>query len=130
MGTNWGIIWNIDYMSFYLVKIMNQSKIHDVNFQYVDSIVNTIGRKRALLILLHLGTHKKLRYKDLSLKLGKISPSTFSSLLKQLCDERLIDKQIFGEIPPRLTEYSLTENGLNLLVAIDPLLKWVSNKKL
>lgn len=108
---------------------MNQSKFSDVNSSYVDSIVNTIGRKRALLILLQLGTYKKLRYKDLLLKLGKISPSTFSSLLKQLCDEGLIKKQIFGEIPPRLTEYSLTKNGLALLVAIDPLLNWICNKK-
>ena len=93
--------------------------------QYRENLLSTIGRKRALQILLHLKKHKKLRNKELIERLGKISPSTLSSLLSELNREGLIKKRIYGEIPPLAVEYSLTKNGKFLLSVLAPLLSLV-----
>ena len=96
---------------------------------FVECLYNTIGRKRFLLILLHLRKYNKLRNKELAKQLGKISSSTLSSLLKQLNREGLINRHVYGEIPPISTEYSLTKRGKDLLNAIDPLLNWLYETK-
>lgn len=100
-----------------------------VKASYVDTLVNTIGKKRALLILLQLEKHNKLGFNDLKDKLGGISPSTLSSLLRHLSKERLIQKRVFGSISPRLTDYSLTKDGQEFLDAINPLIKWVCKSR-
>ena len=96
---------------------------------YVDCIFHTIGRKRAIFIMLQLRKQKKLRNKELVKKLGGISPSTLSSLLRDLIKEGLLQREVYGEIPPIATEYSLTKNGNNFLNALDPLLKWLINNR-
>ena len=45
--------------------------------------------------------------------------------LKKLQKEKLIRRESFAEIPPKV-EYSLTEDGVELRRAIIPLLKWAS----
>ncbi len=93
-------------------------------------IFKTIGRKNALLILLHLRKNRKLRNKELVRELGGISPSILASLLKRLSKEGLILRQVYGEIPPIATEYSLTKIGKELLDLFDPLLNWLTEKKI
>jgi len=58
-------------------------------------------------------------------ELGGISPKTLSDTLKQLQAERLIKRESFAEIPPRV-EYSLSQDGLELGKAIMPLLRWAA----
>lgn len=96
---------------------------------FVYCIFKTIGRKSSLLILLHLRKNRKLRNKELVKELGGISPSTLASLLKRLGKEGLIQRHVYGEIPPIATEYSLTKIGKDLLDAIDPLLNWLIGQK-
>ena len=97
--------------------------------EYLEDLLSTIGRKRALQILLHLKKYKKLRNKELIERLGKISPSTLSSLLSELNQEGLIKKRIYGEIPPMAVEYSLTKNGRFLLSVLAPLLSLVAENQ-
>ena len=111
------------------MKKVTKARLDYVKVSDVDSIINTIGRKRALLILLQLEKHKKLGFKGINNKLGGISPSTLSSLLRHLCKEGLIKKRVFGNVSPRLTEYSLTKDGQALLDAIDPLIKWLCKSR-
>ncbi len=91
----------------------------------LTSNLETIGRKRTLLVLLQLREHKKLRNKEIAKNLGGISSSTLSSILKQLQKQGLISRKINGEFPPLTVEYSLTKNGISLLQAIDPFLEWL-----
>jgi DNA-binding HxlR family transcriptional regulator len=58
-------------------------------------------------------------------ELGGISPKTLSDTLKELLVEKLITRQSFAEIPPRV-EYSLTKDGIELGKAIMPLIKWAA----
>ncbi len=57
-------------------------------------------------------------------RLDGISPKTLSDVLADLKEENLINREAFSEIPPRV-EYSLTEDGKQLSVALRPLIQWV-----
>ncbi|MGI0008012.1 MAG: winged helix-turn-helix transcriptional regulator [Nitrosopumilaceae archaeon] len=93
----------------------------------LDGVIDTIGKKWGLLIINEVGNHGKLRYNELMSELEGISPSTLSSMLKELGKEKLIKKDVFREIPPRV-EYSLSTRGKELREAIIPLIKWATRK--
>jgi DNA-binding HxlR family transcriptional regulator len=93
----------------------------------LDGVIDTIGKKWSLLIINEIGNHGKLRYNELMSELRGISPSSLASMLKELEKEKIIEKEIFREIPPRV-EYSLSSRGLDLREAIIPLIKWATKK--
>jgi DNA-binding HxlR family transcriptional regulator len=93
----------------------------------LDGVIDTIGKKWGLLIINEIGNHGKLRYNELMSELKGISPSTLASMLKELEKEKLIEKEMFREIPPRV-EYSLSIRGRELREAILPLIKWATKK--
>lgn len=93
----------------------------------LDGVIDTIGKKWGMLIINEIGNHGQLRFGDLMSELKGISPSTLSTMLKELGREKLIHKESFNEIPPRV-EYSLSAKGHELRKAIMPLLKWAARK--
>ncbi|PBO86008.1 MAG: transcriptional regulator, HxlR family protein [Thaumarchaeota archaeon] len=93
----------------------------------LDGIIETIGKKWALLLVNEIGNHDSLRYNNLLKELKGISPSTLASMLKELQKEDIIFREAFNEIPPRV-EYTLTKRGKELRIAIIPLLKWATKK--
>lgn len=93
----------------------------------LDGVIDTIGKKWGLLIINEIGNHGRLRYNELMSELAGISPSTLASMLKDLEKEKLIEKEVFKEIPPRV-EYSLSTRGKELREAIIPLIKWATKK--
>ncbi len=86
-----------------------------------------LSKKWALLIISAIGNNQRLRYNELEKKLDGISPKTLADRLKELENARLIKREAFAEIPPRV-EYSLTKDGVELRDAIMPLIKWISSK--
>jgi len=104
------------------------TKTNVMKWHSIDKIINTIGRKRNLLVLLQLKEYKKLRNKEIAKNLGGISPSTLSSILYQLRKEGLIIRKVYGEIPPLCVEYSLTKNGISLIIALDLMLNWIDRQ--
>jgi DNA-binding HxlR family transcriptional regulator len=90
-------------------------------------ILTSISKKWALLIINKLGVSGRLRFNDLMAELEGISPRTLSETLKELQKERLVDRESFSEIPPRV-EYFLTNDGSELRKAIIPLLRWASDR--
>jgi len=93
----------------------------------LKGIIDVISKKWALLIINVLGNCGKLRFKGLMEQLKGISPKTLSDTLKLLQKERLIKKEVFSEIPPRV-EYSLIEDGKELRQVIIPLLRWAAKR--
>lgn len=93
----------------------------------LDGVIDTIGKKWSLLIINEIGNHNKLRYNELMSELRGINPSTLASMLKKLEREKLIEKEMFKEIPPRV-EYSLSPRGKELRDAIIPLIKWATKR--
>jgi len=93
----------------------------------LDGVIDTIGKKWGLLIINEIGNHGQLRFGELMSELKGISPSTLASILKDLERERIIKKEIFKEIPPRV-EYTLSVRGSELREAIIPMIKWATKK--
>jgi DNA-binding HxlR family transcriptional regulator len=58
------------------------------------------------------------RFCELERSLAGISPRTLSLRLRALEDQGIVERQTFGEVPPRV-EYALTEKGRALLPIID-----------
>lgn len=93
----------------------------------LDGVIDTIGKKWGLLIINELGNHGHLRFNQLMQELKGISPSTLTSMLKVIERDKLIHKEVFREIPPRV-EYSLSTRGKELREVILPFLKWTTKK--
>jgi DNA-binding HxlR family transcriptional regulator len=91
----------------------------------LDGIINVISKKWAILIINSIGNRDRARFSQIMEDLEGISPKTLADTLKDLQRERLLGRQSFNEIPPRV-EYYLTEDGAALREAITPLLKWAS----
>ncbi len=108
-----------------IVTMKDQSNV--VCLCPLDGVIDTIGKKWGLLIINEIGNHGTLRYNELMSELKGISPSTLASMLKELEKEKLIEKEMFREIPPRV-EYSLSTRGKELRKAIIPLIKWATKK--
>jgi DNA-binding HxlR family transcriptional regulator len=58
------------------------------------------------------------RFCELERSLAGISPRTLSLRLRALEDEGIVERQTFGEVPPRV-EYALTPKGEALLPIIE-----------
>jgi DNA-binding HxlR family transcriptional regulator len=76
----------------------------------VARIFRLMGKKWVLHIMRTLHLSNSRRFNEMLRDIKGISPRTLSQRLKDLEKEKMIKRQIFYEIPPRV-EYSLTENG-------------------
>jgi DNA-binding HxlR family transcriptional regulator len=94
----------------------------------LEGVIDIISKKWALLIINEVGNHGRIRYKELQKELGDVSPKTLADTLKGLQKEKLIARESFNEIPPRV-DYTLTKEGAKLREAILPLLRWAISKK-
>jgi len=94
----------------------------------IKGIIDIIGKKWSLLVINALRNNGKLRFNDLMKQLGGISPKTLADTLKELQKEKLITREPFAEIPPRV-EYSLSHDGMELGKAIMPLIRWAATRE-
>jgi DNA-binding HxlR family transcriptional regulator len=103
-------------------------KCNHLCFCPVKGVIDIISKKWALFIINALCNQEKLRFNDFIKELGGISPKTLADTLKDLQAEKLINRQSFAEIPPRV-EYSLTKDGVELGKAIMPLIRWAAMRE-
>jgi DNA-binding HxlR family transcriptional regulator len=94
----------------------------------LEGVIDIISKKWALLIINEIGNHKRIRYNDLMKEIDRISPKTLADTLKDLVNHKLVKRESFNEIPPRV-DYTLTQDGEDLRYAIIPLLQWALSKK-
>lgn len=64
-----------------------------------------------------------MRYKELKAAIPDISQKMLSSTLKRLEQDKLINRKMYPEIPPRV-EYKLTKTGKELMPAVDMMVDW------
>jgi DNA-binding HxlR family transcriptional regulator len=107
--------------------IVMSDECNQLCFCPIKGIIDVISKKWALFIVNALGNRGRLRFNDLMKELEGVSPKTLSDTLKDLQTEKLIKRESFAEIPPRV-EYSLTQEGAELREAIIPLLKWSATR--
>ncbi len=92
-----------------------------------SGIIDLIGKKWTLCILVTLGNASSLRFNALLDALPGISPRTLSDTLKELLREEIVTRTVFPEAPPRV-EYALTRQGRLLREAVVPLMEWAAAK--
>lgn len=92
----------------------------------IRGIVDVVSKKWVMCVLTSL-REDPLRYNQIKKNIGPISPKTLSNTLKTLEQEGLIKRKVYAETPPRV-EYSLTDSGKELQVALIPLVEWVRHR--
>ena len=89
----------------------------------VKERVELLGTKWVILIIRELLIHKVLRYGEIKKSLGPISTKTLTEKLRILEKEKIINRKIYPEIPPKV-EYSLTQKGLAIRGVLFEMKKW------
>lgn len=92
---------------------------------YVEDVIAFLSKKWTLLILRYLFEKDILRFNELLKSIGQISPRSLSQRLKELVKLKVVKKQQYNEIPPRV-EYSLTKSGKDLAKCFNDLEEWGS----
>ena len=90
-----------------------------------STIRDLITKRGTLEILFPLCcTTEPVRHKQFKKSLKGISSKTLSTRLSELVSERILERQTFAEVPPRV-EYKLTPKGQELIESITDLLNWM-----
>ncbi|WP_066497782.1 winged helix-turn-helix transcriptional regulator [Abyssisolibacter fermentans] len=97
-----------------------QNKYDSCNLTYA---LNVVGGKWRLPILWALYKHDILRYNELKRAIEGITNMMLTQSLKELENHGIVHRKQYMEIPPRV-EYSLTEDGKDLIPALIALAKW------
>lgn len=88
-----------------------------------------VGGKWRWLIIYKLSENGILRYGELKKVLPPITHKMLSQELKELESQKLIHREVYHQIPPKV-EYSLTDKGQTLLPILDLMSKWGAENKL
>jgi DNA-binding HxlR family transcriptional regulator len=88
----------------------------------VTHCMNKIGGKWKILILYAISKNCN-RFSKLQKALPVISKQMLVNQLRELEDDKIIERIIYPEIPPRV-EYKLTESGLSLMPVIGVMQDW------
>lgn len=85
--------------------------------------LNQIGGKWRLPIIWALSINGSLRYNELKRAVDGITNMMLTQSLKELELNGIVSRKQFLEVPPRV-EYSLTDNGEDLIPALKALANW------
>jgi DNA-binding HxlR family transcriptional regulator len=97
-------------------------------FCAVKAILDIVSKKWTICIVSILDQNTPQRFTEIKNIIQDISPKALSDTLKVLEVEELITKRMFPEIPPRV-EYTLTQKGVSLKKALEPLVEWAEKQK-
>lgn len=106
-------------------KALYKSKLNNCSLTFA---LNIIGGKWRLPIIWLLHKNGAMRYNELKRSIDGITNMMLTQSLKELESYGIINREQFLEVPPRV-EYSLTENGEELILALKGLAKWGSKMK-
>ena len=68
-------------------------------------------------------SRRAVRFRELERRLYPITQATLTRALRQLEDDGLVHREVYGTIPPKV-EYSLTEVGAGFKTVLTSLEKW------
>lgn len=97
-----------------------------VYFSALDVTLDIMGGKWKALILWNLRGGAK-RFTEFRKLIPDITEKMLSLQLKQLESDRIIEREVFAEVPPRV-EYSLTEEGKTILPMLEAMEEWGKTK--
>lgn len=89
----------------------------------IRNVIARFGNKWALLVILILSEHEKIRFNELRQLIPDISSRVLSGTLKTLETDALVLRTTYPTVPPKV-EYQLTELGRSLVPIITQLTEW------
>lgn len=102
------------------------ANLADTGFSYTLSLIQG---KYKMTILYTLMTFGVVRFNEMKKYIGAISYKTLSTTLKELEADRLVHREEYPQIPPKV-EYSLTERGKSLIPILDQMCEWGDKHRL
>ena len=102
------------------------SCLADTGFNYTMSLIQG---KYKMVVLYTLMEFKVVRFNEIKKYIGEISYKTLSSTLKELESDKLVHREEYPQIPPKV-EYSLTDRGKTLIPILDAMCEWGYNNRL
>ena len=96
-----------------MINQFTSSESVDTEQLALKKTLDIVCGKWRLFIVYQIGTEAR-RYGELRRMIPEVSEKVLVQELKSLIDLGMIEKQIYGEVPPRV-EYSLTEKALKIL---------------
>ncbi|MGW4091402.1 winged helix-turn-helix transcriptional regulator [Nocardia sp. NPDC004750] len=89
----------------------------------IDAAMDVVGGKWKALILWELDNHRVRRFGELRKGLPGVSEKMLIQQLRELEEDGIVGRTVYREVPPRV-EYRLTDVGIALNVALEPLGAW------
>lgn len=89
----------------------------------VTPVVQMLQGKWKLQIIYELCIQSPMRFGALKKVLAPITNTMLASALRELEQDKLVERQQYNEIPPRV-EYSLTQKGKDLLPVFYAISQW------
>ncbi len=101
-------------------------RLDETGFGYTLSLINGKYKMVILYVLMEFGV---VRFNEMKKCLGTISYKTLSVMLKELEADKLVHREEYPQIPPKV-EYSLTERGKTLIPILDAMCEWGEQNRL
>lgn len=95
-------------------------------FSYTLSLINGKYKMTILYVLAEFGV---VRFNEMKKYIDEISYKTLSSSLKELEANKLVHREEYPQIPPKV-EYSLTERGKSLIPILETMCDWGEENRL
>lgn len=89
----------------------------------IRDVLDRIGDRWSILVLLTLQERGTLRFSALKACIDDISQRMLAQTLRRLEQDGLVSRTVFPTIPPRV-EYALTPLGVSFLAPMGGLLEW------
>lgn len=89
----------------------------------VSLTMDIVGGKWKAVILYHL-KDRELRFSELRKEMHTVTEMTLSLQLKQLEEDGMISRKVFGKKPPIKVTYCLTPFGKTFIPVLDAITQW------
>ncbi len=107
-------------------RCISDESLSTTGFSYTLSLINGKYKMTILYTLMEFGV---VRFNEMKKYIGGISFKTLSSTLKELERDRLVHREEYPQIPPKV-EYSLTGRGKSLIPILDAMCEWGDHNRL
>ena len=101
-------------------RCISNECLNTTGFSYTLSLINGKYKMTILYTLMNFGV---VRFNEMKKYIGGISYKTLSATLKELEADKLVHREEYPQIPPKV-EYSLTERGKSLIPILDGMCEW------
>ena len=101
-------------------RCIADENLENTGFSYTLYLINGKYKMTILYTLMEFGV---VRFNEMQKYIGSISYKTLSANLKELEADKLVHREEYPQIPPKV-EYSLTERGKSLIPILDSMCEW------